>query len=99
VDEFKFHGTVGELVSVRLDRDPRGSHQGQRATLILEGHGLYFVSRGPLMNDITVTLPKSGRYTVIVAEQADFEEGSRFRGDYCVTLESSDAAFATFERD
>jgi hypothetical protein len=99
VDEFKFHGTVGELVSARLDRDPRGSNQGQRATLILEGHGLYFVSRGPLMNDITVTLPKSGRYTVIVAEQADFEEGSRFRGDYCVTLESSDAAFATFERD
>jgi len=98
-DEFKFHGTAGELVSVRLDRDPRGPNQGKHATLILEGHGLFFVSRGPLMNDITVTLPRSGGYKVIVAEQADFEEGSRFRGDYCVTLESSDAAFATFERD
>jgi hypothetical protein len=66
---------------------------------MLEGHGLFFVSRGPLMNDITVTLPNTGDYKVIVTEQTDFEEGSRFRGDYCVTLESSDAAFATFERD
>jgi hypothetical protein len=98
-DEFKFHGTAGELVSVRLDRDPRGPNEGKHATLILEGHGLFFVSRGPLMNDITVTLPNTGGYKVIVAEQADFEEGSRFRGDYCVTLESSDAAFATFERN
>jgi len=51
------------------------------------------------MNDITVTLSHTGGYKVIVTEQTDFEEGSRFRGDYCVTLESSDAAFATFERD
>ena len=99
VDEFKFHGTAGELVSVRLNPDSRGPHQGERATLILAGHGLFFVTRGPLMNDITVTLPASGRYEVMVAEQADFEEGSRFRGDYCVSLESSDAAFASFEHD
>ena len=98
-DDFKFHGTAGELVSVRLDRDPRGPNRGKRATLILEGHGLFFVSRSELMNDLTFTLPKSGRYKVIVLEQADFEEGSRFRGDYCVTLESSDAAFASFARD
>ena len=99
MDKFQFRGTAGELVSVRLDRDPRGPNRGKRATLILEGHGLFVVSRGPLMNDITTTLKKSGTYKVIVLEQADFEEGSRFRGDYCVILESSDAAFATFTRD
>ena len=98
-DKFKFRGQAGELVSIRLDRDLAGPHAGKHVTLILEGHGLLFMTRGPVLNDITVTLPESGRYFAIVAEQFDFEDGSRFRGDYCISLESSDAAFATFELD
>ena len=98
-DQYDFRGYAGELVSIRLNRDPGGRHKGNRATLILEGHGLLNISRGVLMNDITVTLPASGRYFVIVSEQADFEKGSRFRGNYCVSLESSDLAFSTFARD
>lgn len=98
-DRFKFDGRGGELVTATLDRREDGSHEGSCATLILEGHGLYFVSRGPLFNDITTTLPEAGRYNLRVVEQLGTEEGSPFRGDYCITLESSQNAYTTLAED
>ncbi len=95
-DRFEFHGHCGELVTATLERDPHGSHEGHRATLVLDGHGLFFVSRGPLFNDITTTLPDTGRYKLFVAEQLGTAEGAPFRGDYCLTLESSHNAHTTF---
>jgi hypothetical protein len=98
-DQFEFDGQGGELVTATLARNVNGSHKGNRATLIMTGHGLYFVSRGPLFNDITTTLPETGRYRIYVAEQLGIEEGSPFRGDYCLTLESSHNAHVTLEED
>lgn len=86
-------------MTATLDRWEEGSHEGSRATLILEGHGLYFVSRGPLFNDITATLPVTGRYKIQVVEQLGTAEGSPFRGDYCITLESSANAHTTLAED
>ncbi len=94
-DRFEFDGRAGELVTATLDRNVNGSHEGSRATLTLEGHGLFFVSRGPLFNDITVTLPDTGRYRIFVNEQFGVAEGAPFRGDYCLTLESSQNAHTT----
>jgi hypothetical protein len=98
-DHFKFDGQAGELVTATLERNADGSYEGSRATLILEGHGLYFVSRGPLSNDITTTLPETGRYKIHVAEQLGIAEGSPFRGDYCLALESSQGAHVTLGED
>ncbi len=98
-DRFEFHGQSGELVTVTVDRHEGHSFEGHRATLILEGHGLYYVSRGPLLNDITTTLPASGRYKIHVMEQMGIEKGAPFRGDYCVSLESSFNAHTTLKGD
>lgn len=98
-DQFKFHGDAGELITATLDRAPHESPEGGRATLVLEGHGLFFVSRGPLFNDITTTLPATGGYRIFVAEQSGVAEGAPFRGDYCLTLESSLNAHTTLEED
>jgi len=98
-DKFEFDGLQGELVTATLNGHANGSHEGSHATLMLEGHGLYYVSQGPLFNDITTTLPETGRYQIYVAEQLGIAQGSPFRGDYCLTLESSYNAHTSLEED
>ena len=53
--------------------------------------------RAPLSNAVTATLPASGKYLVVVAEQTKFAKGRKFKGDYCLTLESSQDAWQTLE--
>lgn len=100
-DIFRFNGTQGEHVTVRLEADPSGSHTGQRATLLLRDRirctWLFRMDRSALPNEITVTLPASGRYDIMVKEQPRFLRGKRFRGDYCLRLESSEDAWQTLE--
>jgi hypothetical protein len=98
-DKFEFDGLEGELMTATLTGNANGSHKGSRATLMLEGHGLYFVSRSQLSNDITTTLRENGRYKIYVAEQPGIAQGSPFRGDYCLTLESSYNAHSTLRED
>ncbi len=99
-DHYRFHGFAGELVTVTLAPNPDGSHEGRRATLTLAGGGLTFRwSMSALANDITTTLPKTRTYKIDVIEQPEVADGSKFTGDYCVTLESSDGAYRTLERD
>lgn len=99
-DHYRFHGFAGELVTVTLAPNPDGSHKGRRATLTLEGGGLTFRwSMSDLANDITTTLPKTRTYKIDVIEQPGMADGSKFTGDYCVVLESSDGAYRTLQRD
>lgn len=51
---------------------------------------------GVLPNQIAATLPATGPYHVLVGEQPLIAPGERFRGAYCVSLESSAGAQATF---
>jgi streptogramin lyase len=98
-DIFTFNGTQGEGVTVRLEADPSGSHTGERATLVLKDRmrrvWLVRIDRSALPNEIAVTLPASGTYDIIVGEQPKFALGRRFRGNYCLTLESSQDAWQT----
>ena len=100
-DIFKFEGTVSEEVTIRLEIDPSESHTGERATLILKdkikGVRFFRKDRRALPNEITATLPATGKYLIIVAEQPKFARDKRFRGDYCLTLESSGEAWQTIE--
>jgi hypothetical protein len=100
IDKFKFEGEEGEEIVVTLERDANGHHKDRRATLVLldkiRGTFFFDIDKGRLPNSITATLPKSGRYRVFVIEQPKFFRGKRFRGDYCLTLESNGKAPETF---
>jgi hypothetical protein len=95
-DIFEFVGSRDEEVTITLERDPAGTSTGDRATLLLVDAirhlTLVRADRGAIPNQITVTLPAAGRYLVIVGGQPRFAPGKRFRGAYCLGLESSGSA-------
>jgi len=100
-DIFRFHGTNGERVTVRLEAEPEEAGCGRRATLILKdrirGVWLYKRDGGRLPNEITAKLSGTGTYLVIVSEQSRFARGKRYRGDYCITLDASLETAQTLE--
>jgi DNA-binding beta-propeller fold protein YncE len=98
-DLFKFTGTKGETVTIRLEADPPEAGTGKQASLLLWHHirRVWFMKtdRGILPNEITVALPATGRYYIGVAEKPKFARGIRYRGNYCLTLEASPATYQT----
>lgn len=103
-DTFKFNGTGGETVTIRLEADPPEAGLGQRTTLVLRnvtgGLQLFRRLNTGLPHEITVTLPVSGEYHVLVGEQLGKQilwGEERYIGDYCVALQASLETLATFE--
>ena len=106
-DVFKFNGTEGETVTVRLEANPpeAGFRNGfrERATLVLRnktgGLRLFRRQHTELPHEITVTLPLSGEYRVVVAESTGpaLVWGEKYMGDYCVTLQATPGTCGTFE--
>jgi len=99
-DIFKFEGMKGEEVTIKLERDLLGTNTGERATLILKdwvnGAWLLKTDGSALPNIITAVLPATGKYFIVVAEQPKFFPGEKFKGNYCLTLQSSQSAFQSF---
>jgi predicted extracellular nuclease len=93
-DIFTFAGHAGESVTITLAATGQGN-TGSRATLLVFGSSLLRLDNSALPNTITATLPATGTYSLVVAEQALLAPGQRFRGHYCVTLASSQEAFHT----
>jgi len=89
----------GERVTVTLAKDPAGVSEGHRAALVLvdavRGVTLVRADNSVLPNEISATLPRAGRYHIIVAEQPRLAPGVRFRGSYCLNLDSSGSAEQT----
>jgi hypothetical protein len=104
-DVFKFSGTKGETVAVRLESSPPEYGSGKRAVLIMRnfGNGLTLFKRlnNALPLEITATLPASGDYHVVVMESPGKAViwGQKYGGDYCVTLEASPETVGTFAPD
>ena len=100
-DLFRFRGTKGEHVTLTLEALPGPQSQGARATLLLAAAipKVFFVrvDCSALPNAIQATLPATGTYLLAVAEHHRSKNGTSFRGDYCLTLESSGAAWQTLE--
>lgn len=98
-DIYKFSGKKGEAITVRLDANPSEAGIGKRATLALvdniKGTFLLRVDRSELPNEITVILPATGKYYIIVAEQPTTGRSKRYRGNYCLTLGASAATYQT----
>ena len=99
-DIFPFTGAKDEKVTLILTSLQGLHNTGRRATLLLiDNIGKLFFARidsSALPNTVTATLPATGRYLVTVAEHPKFLRGGAFRGNYCVTLESSMQAWRTF---
>jgi len=98
-DTYRFVGVEGEPVTVRLQAEPREAGAGKRATLTLllqekrskkQPPSFSRSDDGVLPNEITATLPQSGVYLILVEEDS-------YSGDYCLTLEASPDACASFE--
>jgi hypothetical protein len=96
VDFFAFQGEEGQQVTITLE-----ASEGQtgRATLLLKDatqDAGQTISSDPssLPNEVTATLPASGEYHIGVLEQprSFLLAGQIFRGDYCVTVDTSPAA-------
>jgi hypothetical protein len=100
-DIFKFNGVKGESVTIRLNDEPPGAGSGKRASLMLTAKipGVLFIKTdiGVLPNEITCTLPATGEYLIIVAEQPKIAKGERYRGAYCLSLEASQATMQTLK--
>jgi hypothetical protein len=99
VDTFRFDGTVGEQIVLTLDKNPAGVHTGDQATLgvvdSIRGVTLALTDSGPLPRVIATNLPGTGRYLVSVSE-LPASVPDRFRGAYCLSLQSSGTAQDTF---
>jgi hypothetical protein len=100
-DMFRLEGMEGEEITVRLEPDPTGLHTGTHATLILKDKmgGLRFrrVETRGLPSEIAATLPKSGAYQIWIQEQRWHGRNGAFRGDYLLTLETSQDAWQTLQ--
>ncbi|MDY6990407.1 MAG: hypothetical protein SWQ30_20390 [Thermodesulfobacteriota bacterium] len=95
-DMFRLEGIEGEMLTVRLEPDPTGFHTGTHATLILRDkiddlRFLRFETRA-LPTEITATLPKRGQYQIWIQERRGHGRNRSFRGDYLLTLETSQDA-------
>lgn len=95
-DFFGFNGVKGEKVTVALAAKPAGTFTPGKAALTLSGIGLLKVDASALPNRIRATLPQTGKYLVTVAE-LPLRTG-RFKGDYCVSLESTQNAWQSLHR-
>jgi predicted phosphodiesterase len=92
-DVYKFQGTEGETVTIRLEAFPLAAGFRKRATLVLKnkagGQRLFLWDRSVLSNQVTTTLPASGEYHIIVGEQPELTLGQSYAGDYFIELEAS----------
>lgn len=99
-DIFVFEGNANEEVTIRLE-ESEGDNTGERATLILKDRirrvWFFDIDRSALPNEITATLPATGKYVIVVTEQPMFISHNRFRGNYCLTLEASPETAQTLE--
>lgn len=100
-DVFKFYGSKGETVTIRLDSEPVSAGSGKHATLLLidniNGTLLFKLNRTDLPNEITAKLPAPGEYLIIIAEQPKIAKGKRYRGAYCLFFEAFQETMQTLE--
>jgi len=97
IDIFKFSGTKGETVTIRIEADPPDAGTGKRVALILtdkiKGTVLVKLDRSVLPNEITAKLPATGEYLITVAQPLLVVKTKRYSGEYCLTLKASPGAY------
>jgi len=88
---FTFRGNKGDTIILTLQPAEDGTANSGRAVLILQDRirGVWFfrADRSTLPNQIQATLPATGEYLVTVMDDPFSWRGTRFRGDYLLSLE------------
>ena len=99
-DIYTLQGTQGEELQVGLEKSGNNG-TGDQATLMLVDNirsaFLLKIDNGRLPNKVDALLPATGEYLAIVAEQPLFLRGTRYRGPYCITVQSSASAAQTLQ--
>jgi hypothetical protein len=90
-DHWILDGTAGDLLTIQLRRDGSAGSLGERATLVLRGHGaaegFEKTVSGVLPLELAEGLPADAPYSVAV-EQLDAADEDRFLGSYILALSS-----------
>jgi hypothetical protein len=101
IDIFRFRGTKGETVTIRLEAEPPEAGLGKQVHFALSP---LLRMRRPvtLPYEITRTLSTSGYHNVSVGTSRRKEPSripwwKKYMGDYCITLEASPETCQTFE--
>jgi predicted outer membrane repeat protein len=98
LDVFQFTATANQPAAIILQADHDSQDLGQRATLIwydvIPEASFFQAGFGPsLPGNFVATLPATGTYQVVVAEQSEsIFAGEAFKGSYCLTLVSPEGA-------
>jgi hypothetical protein len=87
-DVFLFDGADGDEVTLRLEADPQGGHNGSEAIFGISGNSLNESTSGTPPLELDVTLPGDGKYSITV-EQPRRPKDQRFRGGYILDVESA----------
>jgi len=100
LDVFRFYGTEGESITLRLEADPPERGTGKRVPFAFSPH---LMRRRPvtLPFEITIPLRASGYHYVSLGDSrggVKLSRGEKYMGDYCVTLDASPETEATFMR-
>ena len=99
-DIYTLQGSKGEELRVRLE-ELKGGNNSDQASLILldniQGAVLLKTDSGNLPNEVSAVLPATGEYLAVVGEQPLIARGNRFRGDYCLSVQSSAGAAQTLQ--
>jgi hypothetical protein len=105
-DVFSFKGTEGDVVTIRLEAHPPESGAGKRVMLVVRNMTgalqLFRRLNRPLPHEMTLVLPISDDYQVLVGESPETPAdtviwGEKYSGDYCVLIEGSPEAAETFK--
>jgi hypothetical protein len=99
-DIYTLQGSKGEELRVRLEGLKHDSKSSQASLILLDniqGAVLLKTDSGTLPNEVTAVLPATGEYLAIVAELPFIARGNRFRGDYCLSVQSSVGAAQTLQ--
>jgi hypothetical protein len=77
-DQFTFNGTAGQIVEIFVDADPNSPTPNPDLTLDLfdpDGNEIQFVDTGTNPESLTLALPATGTYTVVVDSFAPAQFG------------------------
>ena len=99
-DIYTLQGSKGEELRVRLEELMGGNNSSQASLILLDNiHGVVLLKtdNGKLPNEVSAVLPATGEYLAIVGELPLIARGNRFRGDYCLSIQSSAGAAQTLQ--
>ncbi len=91
-DVFKINGLAGHNITISLEAVPAQDGHGKKASLAIRDniHHVRFFKKDFSQLPVTIqaTLPADGVYSIFVEEVVRGPKNKRFKGDYCLSLDT-----------